>query len=173
MTFEDLEIAREALANARMKAKAAAKRITEEITRPAQEAVDNAVLEARASGATKVSIAACLGESRTTINERLARATGGFTTEEVEAVVQTQATPTYRIDGDMLEVNWRSYGPDHVTDFGTVEIAYDPDEDQYWFMNTDGDQNQVVDRLDTVFTGWYYHDAEQFVKNALTNGGTE
>ena len=173
MTFDKLGEAHQVLTDARARAKAEAKAITQRITGPAQDALDAAVLAAVAEGATRTSVAAFLRESRTTINERLTRATGGATRSEVDAVVQTQAPLTYLIDGDKLHVDWRNYGPDHITDFGVVEIVYDADEEAYWFMSDGQDSNQVVQRLDTQFTGWYYHDAEQFVKNALNTGGTE
>ena len=174
MTLEDLDDARTMLTHARAQARAAARKVTREITQPAQDAVDAAVLVAVAGGATKTAVAAFLGESRTTINERLARATGGVTKQEVEDVVQTHAPLTYLIDGDKLHVDWRNYGPDRVTAKGTMEIVYDTDDDTYWFLPILDDvgytgRTEVHSRLDTTFTGWYYTDAAATVKNLLQN----
>ena len=167
---EDLIAARTLLSRARADAREAARVLFADATADAQRAVDEAVLTAYQKGATKTAIAALMGESRTTINERLARVTGGRVKEQVPTVVQTQPEHlTYLIDGDKLHVDWRNYGPDHITDFGVVEIVYDTDEGSYWFMADGEDMNQVTQRLDTQFTGWYYHDAEQFVKSMLQN----
>lgn len=168
---EELFKARTVLSRARADAREANRIQFANMTAAAQRQVDSAALAAYQKGATKTSIAALLGESRTTVNDRLSRAAGDVVVaESAPAVVQTQPDePTYRIDGDQLHVNWRNYGPDHITDFGVVEIVYDTDDDGYWFTAIDGDENQVVQRLDTIWTGWYYADAASFVKGELTN----
>lgn len=180
--FEELNEARELLHTTRTAARKAARDLEIELTRAAQSAVDEAAYSAVSHGATKTSVAAYLGESRTTLNQRLARAGGQVHDPAVEVVVPqaqpspitaTNSEPAYTFhdgyDGpDMLEVGWVDYGPEHLTGHGRMEIVADPDSGEYWFMTAPGETHvDITERLDTMFSGWYYDDAVAFVKNAL------
>lgn len=170
--FELLDRCRHDLHATRTAARVEAKRILDEMMKPVQDATDIAVARALAAGATKSSIAAALGESRSTINERLDRATGGH--NKAEAVeVYTQANPAYYIDRDDtyadLHVNWDNYGPEGITASNVLSIIRDAESDSYWFMASDPEheRNQVTDKLDTKFDGWYYEDAAKFVTQKM------
>lgn len=171
--FHNLERARTDLHEARTEARLAAKRLLLEYTQDAQQAVDLAVLEAVNNGATKTSIAAFLGESRTTINERLARVTD-TTKPNLPTLPQIMdVAPPYEVsqlgDDTVLVVDWHDYGPQHVSGQGQLLIIRDDDEDDYWFMVNSGvgADEAVADVLDTSFSGWYYADALAFVTQAL------
>lgn len=165
--FQELEQCRRDLAEGRVKARAAARDLEASMMQSIQIRTDQAVVRALANGATKTAVAAILGESRVTLNERLDRETGSHKAERVVEVYE-QENPPYTIEDSVLKVDWQGYGPDQITAQNEMDIVKDEDSGSYWFMAIAGDPiNEVNMKLDTVFTGWYYEDAAKFVAQSL------
>lgn len=167
-SFPELERCRIELAAARTEARVAAKQLEASMMKPVQDATDRVVLAAVEAGLTRTAVAASLGESRSTLNERLDRATGGKGSDVTAEY--TQDSPPYHVTGGggELSVDWVDYGPDRITANNTMDIIRDEDTGTYWFMSEPaGTVNEVNMKLDTIFTGWYYEDAAKFVAKSM------
>lgn len=161
---------------ARDEARAKVQELMRTLTLAENDELDRLVAVAYRGGMSKSSIAAEIGESRVTVNERLARSGNPEPPAKTEAKPKTKAkidepeASPYSIDSDKrLRVEYNRYGPDFVKGQGEFEIVYDEDDDTYWFLVIDADET-VADRLDTRFDGWYYEDARSFVAKALQGG---
>lgn len=150
----------------------------------AELGVDLAVRAALESGCSRGLISTTLGESRTTVNERLRRAYGGEAIPEItptrtverkrgrrkpkaEKPEPLKELKPYLISADHLLVDYHEYGPDGLSGTGTFEIIREEEDDGvYWFLSMGSDED-VSRVLDTVYSGWYYEDALQFVRHEL------
>lgn len=176
--------AKEFLEAARAEVMAEAAQMVRDRLAEYQEALDIAVRIALEAGATRSFIAATAGESRVTINERLDRTkhekvdTSNLPdlakTDKRRAVERKpkekapEAKPAYEYDGEFLTTKYEDYGPEHLTGEVKFEAIYEELDGSWGFMLVsagDGeDEATIVNRLDMHFTGWYYEDANRFMK---------
>lgn len=170
-----LEAAKEELKAQRIKSRAMARQYEIDLNQEAELMVDVVAREALAEGLSRSAIAKALGESRVTVNERLHRSTDKKVVKrsvEAPKVEAEKEFPPYRIDGDILVVDYFEYGPDKVSGHGQFEIVKDEDGEEvsYWFISTQTAMASVSDLLDTRYEGWYYEDAQAYVKKELGDG---